>query len=114
VSKVFWQAKIWGILHDPVFKALHDNSGRGQSGLWQELAVMKDWVENGLDPAKWSDKAITHLKKADQITAASDRGAIGSLPISLDYASADDPTTGLYISRHGSIEGNSLRAIGVT
>jgi CRISPR-associated protein Cmr2 len=98
VSKVFWQAKIWGILHDPVFKALHDSSGRGQSGLWQELAVMRDWVERDLDPAKWSDKAITHLRKADQITAASDRGAIGSLPISLNYAGADDPTTGLYIS----------------
>jgi CRISPR-associated protein Cmr2 len=98
VSKVFWQAKIWGLLHDPVFKAFHDNSGRGQSGLWQEFAVMKDWVERDLDPAKWnSDKAITHLKKADQITAASDRGAIGSLSISVNYAGKDNPE-GLYIS----------------
>jgi CRISPR-associated protein Cmr2 len=52
VSKVYWQAKIWGLLHDPVFKALHDNSGRGQSGLWQELAVMEDWVERKLIPVE--------------------------------------------------------------
>jgi CRISPR-associated protein Cmr2 len=53
VSKVFWQAKIWGLLHDPVFKALHDYSGRSQSGFWKELTVMKDWVDNGLNPEKF-------------------------------------------------------------
>lgn len=98
MSKIFWQAKIWGLLHDPVFKALHDNSGRGNNSLWQELAVMKDWVDNGLNPEESGGKAMKQLKLADLITSASDRGAIGSLSVSLDYAGTDDRNFGLEIS----------------
>jgi CRISPR-associated protein Cmr2 len=97
VSKVFWQAKIWGLLHDPIFKALHSNSGRGENSLWQELAVMKDWVDNGLNPEESGGKAMKQMKLADLITSASDRGAIGSLSESIDYADTDNRHHGLDI-----------------
>jgi CRISPR-associated protein Cmr2 len=73
VSKVFWQAKICGLLHDPIF---HDNDG---SNLWQHLAIMADWVENGLDPAVSNSLGMKQLQLADLLTAASDRGAIRHL-----------------------------------
>jgi CRISPR-associated protein Cmr2 len=98
VSQVFWQAKIWGILHDPVFKALHFNSGRGKNAPWQELVVMKDWVDNGLNPEKSKGKVMDRLKLADLITSASDRGAIGNLWLSVNYASKEDRQYGLKIS----------------
>jgi CRISPR-associated protein Cmr2 len=98
VSQVFWQSKIWGLLHDPIFKALHDNSGRGKNSLWQELTLMKDWVDNGLNPEESGGKAMKQMKLADLITSASDRGAIGSLSVSIDYAGTDDRNYGLQVS----------------
>jgi CRISPR-associated protein Cmr2 len=98
VSQVFWQSKIWGLLHDPIFKALHDNSGRGKNSLWQELTLMKDWVDNGLNPEESRGKAMKQMKLADLITSASDRGAIGSLSVSIDYAGTDDRNYGLQVS----------------
>jgi CRISPR-associated protein Cmr2 len=98
VSKVFWQAKIWGLLHDPIFKALHGNNYRGKNSLWQELAVMQDWVANGLNPEESGGKAMKQMKLADLITSASDRGAIGSLSVSLDYAGKNDRNFGLNIA----------------
>jgi CRISPR-associated protein Cmr2 len=114
VSQVFWQAKIWGILHDPVLKALHSNSGRGKNAPWRELEVMKDWVDNNIAPEpdksriknsgnltpkkgkiKSGGKAMKQIKLADLITSASDRGAIGSLPVSIDYAGKDNRDNGL-------------------
>ncbi len=104
MSQVFWQAKIWGILHDPVFKALHFNSGRGKNAPWQELAVMKDWVDSGLNPEKSHGKAMERLKLADLITSASDRSAIGNLWLSVNYASKEDRQYGLTISHLLSAE----------
>jgi len=46
----FWQAKIWGLLHDRALKALHDNTGRGRNSFWRELDVMREWRENGWNP----------------------------------------------------------------
>jgi CRISPR-associated protein Cmr2 len=116
VSQVFWQAKIWGILHDPVLKALHSNSGRSKNAPWRELEVMRDWVDNNIAPEsdspkikspnnlvpkkakiKSGGKAMKQIKLADLITSASDRGAIGSLPISIDYAAKDSRDRGLDI-----------------
>ena len=98
MSKVFWQAKIWGLLHDPVFKALHDNSGRGRNSEWQQLAVMQDWVTNGLNPETAKAGAMKQMKLADFITSASDRSAIGNLSVSVDYAEAGNRELGLKIS----------------
>jgi CRISPR-associated protein Cmr2 len=79
VSEAYWQAKIWGILHDPALKALHNNRGRGDNSCWQELALMQSWCENGWNPEKSGGKLLEHLHLADFIASASDRAAIGSL-----------------------------------
>jgi CRISPR-associated protein Cmr2 len=97
-SKPFWQAKIWGLLHDPVFKALHNNTGRGGNSFWQELAVMQDWQEQGWNPETSSAKALERIHLADFIASASDRAAIGSLSTSVNYAPGSDRTQGLEIS----------------
>ena len=85
MTKAFWQAKIWGILHDPALKALQDNSGRGGNGFWKDLSVMADWVENKWDPEESAGTALKHIHNADYLASASDRAAIGSLTNSIDY-----------------------------
>jgi CRISPR-associated protein Cmr2 len=82
--QLYWQAKIWGLLHDPIFKALHDNDGRGGEGWWKSLPAMQEWAEL---PPEQQDKLIKYVKLADQISSASDRGAIGNLGINVDYNS---------------------------
>lgn len=81
MSNIFWQAKIWGILHDPALKALHTNYGRGEQSFWQELKVMEGWK----DPASSSGTLQMHVLNADYITSASDRAAVGSLSVNIDY-----------------------------
>jgi CRISPR-associated protein Cmr2 len=88
--QLYWQAKIWGLLHDPIFKALYDNNGRGGTGWWDKLPAMQEWVEL---PPDQRDKLVNYVKLADQISSASDRGAIGNLGINVDYN-----TNGLAIS----------------
>jgi CRISPR-associated protein Cmr2 len=85
VSRVFWQAKIWGILHDLTLKALHDNTGGSGNTFWQELSVMQDWVTNGWNPEVSSGKLFKQIKLADYIASASDRGAIGSITSNVNY-----------------------------
>ncbi len=80
--QLFWQAKIWGLLHDPIFKALYDNNGRAGTGWWKSLPAMQEWVEL---PAEQLKKLIKYVKLADQISSASDRGAIGNLETAVDY-----------------------------
>lgn len=68
MSQVFWQAKIWGLLHDSPLKPLiADKSGIGP---WECLAVMDGWEA----PTK-NDRLI----QADHIAAATDRAAFGAL-----------------------------------
>jgi CRISPR-associated protein Cmr2 len=50
VHQQFWQAKIWGLLHDPALKALHFNTGQDQNSYWRDLAVMQEWRDNNWDP----------------------------------------------------------------
>ncbi|QIZ69162.1 hypothetical protein [Oxynema aestuarii] len=40
----FWQAKIWGLLHDPALKALHDHTERGDEGFWHYLQIINDAI----------------------------------------------------------------------
>ena len=89
----YWQAKIWGLLHDPVFKALHSNSGRGDNSFWRDLEVMKLWGKH--NPEKSTKTILKQIKLADYITSASDRSAIGSLTQFVNY----DRETGLEL-RH--------------
>lgn len=70
---LFWQAKVWGLLHDPALKALHNNAGRGSNSFWQELAVMQDWKTNAWNPeADKQPGLLKHIHLADYITSASD------------------------------------------
>ena len=87
MSRVFWQAKIWGILHDPTLKALHNNTALSGNSFWQELSVMQDWVANGWNPEVASGKLFKQIKLADYIASASDRGAIGSITSNVNYNS---------------------------
>ncbi|KJH70760.1 type III-B CRISPR-associated protein Cas10/Cmr2 [Aliterella atlantica] len=98
MSDIYWQAKIWGLLHDPALKALHNNSGRGENSCWQELAVMKNWQENNWNPEDSQGIALKHILLADYITSASDRSAIGSLSASINYAPKKAPNKGLEIA----------------
>jgi CRISPR-associated protein Cmr2 len=86
VSNAYWQAKIWGLLHDPALKPLHDNkSGRGGNSFWERLGVMQEWIANGWNPEESGKKILKHIKLADYITSASDRAALGSLTNSINY-----------------------------
>ncbi len=84
MTQLFWQVKIWGLLHDPALKALH-TTGRGGNGPWRKLKVMQDWVDQGWDPESKSGKGWQHIHLADYIASASDRGAVGSLCIPINY-----------------------------
>ena len=97
MTQTFWQAKIWGLLHDPALKALQHNSGRGGNSFWRNLAVMKDWVEASWDPEQSGAKALQQIHLADLLASASDRGAIGSLSTSMNYGSSENPQKGLDI-----------------
>lgn len=67
-STAFWQAKIWGLLHDSPLKPLiTDKSGTGP---WADLAIMAGW-----QPPGKNDRLI----QADHIAAATDRAAFGAL-----------------------------------
>lgn len=85
MATAFWQAKIWGLLHDPALKALHNNTGRGGNSIWRQLEVMQDWGD--YDPEHSGGKAWKQIHLADLLASASDRGAIGSLSSSIDYGS---------------------------
>ena len=63
MSNAFWQAKIWGLLHDPMLKSLYEN--KASEGIWEEI-LQKLGNPN---PKKFARK----LKIADHIAAASDR-----------------------------------------
>lgn len=77
---LYWQSKIFALLHDPVFKPFYTD--KSQESLWRELDVMADWQELPTD-----GKLLTYIKNADYISAASDRGAIASIKIPVNYSS---------------------------
>jgi CRISPR-associated protein Cmr2 len=98
----FWQAKIWGLLHDPALKALHfnveDSTDCSLNTFWQDLAVMQEWRNNDWNPEKSTGTALKHIHLANYITSASDRAAIGSLSESINYAPASNQNFGLEIT----------------
>ena len=77
---LYWQSKIFALLHDPVFKPFHTD--KSQESLWRELDVMQDWQDIPED-----GKLLNYLKNADYISAASDRGAIATIKIPVNYSS---------------------------
>jgi CRISPR-associated protein Cmr2 len=85
--QLYWQSKIFALLHDPVFKPFHTD--KSKESLWRELAVMQDWKDIPED-----GKLLNYLRNADYISAASDRGAIGNINSYVNY----DEQQGLEIS----------------
>lgn len=63
MSNAFWQAKIWGLLHDPSLKSLYKD--KSEEGIWNEV-LQKLGNDN---PAILKKK----IQDADYIAAASDR-----------------------------------------
>ncbi|GCL38298.1 hypothetical protein SR1949_34120 [Sphaerospermopsis reniformis] len=94
----YWRAKIWGLLHDPILKALHNNSGRGKNSFYEQLEVMKPWVETGKTPDQSGGKVLKNILLADYIASASDRSVLGSVTASINYAPGKNPEKGLEIS----------------
>ncbi|MDB9454602.1 type III-B CRISPR-associated protein Cas10/Cmr2 [Dolichospermum circinale] len=94
----YWRAKIWGLLHDPVLKALHNNSGRGKNSFYKQLEVMKPWVETGKTPDQSGGKVLENILLADYIASASDRSALGSVTASINYAPGKNREKGLEIT----------------
>jgi len=86
MTEGYWQAKLWGLLHDPLLKSLHNNqSGRGNNSFWRNLPPMREWHENGWNPEESGKKIFEHIRLADLISSASDRAAIGSLTSAVNY-----------------------------
>jgi CRISPR-associated protein Cmr2 len=98
MSEEYWRAKIWGLLHDPVLKALHNNSRRGKNSFYKQLEVMKPWVETGKTPDQSGGKVLENILLADYIASASDRSAIGSVTASINYAPGKNREKGLEIT----------------
>jgi len=86
MSKPYWQAKIWGLLHDPALKALHGNSGRGGEGSWDKLECMASWVSPKKKDGDLSGTWLDHVGLSDLIASASDRGAVHYLGTSIGYS----------------------------
>ena len=63
MSKEFWQAKIWGLLHDPLLKSLYKK--KNAEGIWVEI-LHKLGNDNPIE-------LQTKICIADHIAAASDR-----------------------------------------
>ncbi len=86
--RMYWQAKIWALLHDPILKGLHDNTGRGGEGAWQSLDSMEGWVspkDSDKSGSPYCNKWLEHIALCDLVASASDRAAIGRVRINIDY-----------------------------
>jgi CRISPR-associated protein Cmr2 len=88
---LFWQAKIWALLHDPVLKSLHSNFA--DEGVWKIFKCMENW-RSPKDPASHSQTELnsTWLKYVglcDLLSSSSDRSSIGRLPALESYVKYD-------------------------
>jgi CRISPR-associated protein Cmr2 len=87
MTEVFWQAKIWGLLHDSPLKPLQrSKSGEGP---WDALKVMVGWQRPSGDD--W-------IKQADYIASASDRAAMGALKGNWSHVNYGDYGSGIQLS----------------
>ncbi|MBK4728549.1 type III-B CRISPR-associated protein Cas10/Cmr2 [Oxynema sp. CENA135] len=89
----FWQAKIWGLLHDPALKALHDHTGRGREGFWEIVPLMEGWQS----PKESGKTIFEHIGASDLIASASDRAILGNVPSNINYAPRNQQEKGLEI-----------------
>jgi CRISPR-associated protein Cmr2 len=89
VSEAYWQAKIWGLLHDPGLKALSHSQDLGREGQWYILQCMAGWKSpkpkcdfNSIDSVaaeSLNGTWLSYVGLCDLIASASDRSTIGRL-----------------------------------
>lgn len=84
MSSIYWQSKIWGLLHDPALKALSFGKDFGREGQWELLACMNGWKSpkaNGKTSGESNlqDKWLKYVGLCDLIASSSDRSTIGRL-----------------------------------
>jgi CRISPR-associated protein Cmr2 len=89
MTELYWQAKIWGLLHDPGLKALSHTQDLGREGQWHILQCMAGWKSpkpkcelQSTDPVKaesLNGEWLKHIGLCDLIASASDRSSIGRL-----------------------------------
>ena len=79
MTKAFWQAKLWGLLH--------------QSVNWQSLACMEGWTDPdnaSSHPTSTLDSEwLAHVSLCDSIAQASDRAALKNLPLTAFITTAE-------------------------
>ena len=84
MSRLFWQAKIWGLLHDPALKALRHSRDFSDEGPWQQLACMEGWVSPKAvtthKETQFNGEWLKHVGRCDLLASASDRSTIGRMP----------------------------------
>lgn len=85
MSLIYWQSKIWGLLHDPALKALA-RSGKdfAREGQWDLLACMDGWKSpkaNGKTSGESNLQGnwLKYVGLCDLIASSSDRSTIGRL-----------------------------------
>ncbi|MBW4532570.1 MAG: type III-B CRISPR-associated protein Cas10/Cmr2 [Pleurocapsa minor HA4230-MV1] len=89
MTRLYWQAKIWGLLHDPGLKALSHAQDLGREGQWHILQCMAGWRSSkskskheSVDPIQaksLNGTWLEHVGLCDLIASASDRSSIGRL-----------------------------------
>ncbi|WP_175561027.1 type III-B CRISPR-associated protein Cas10/Cmr2 [Hydrococcus rivularis] len=81
MSEAYWQAKIWGLLHDPGLKALSHSQDLGREGQWEILRCMQGWQspKDGSAVGSLNRTWLDHVGLCDLIASASDRSTIGRL-----------------------------------
>ncbi|MGF1539294.1 MAG: type III-B CRISPR-associated protein Cas10/Cmr2 [Pleurocapsa sp.] len=81
MTELYWQAKIWGLLHDPGLKALSQGKDFAREGQWEILNCMAGWHspkdKSALDSL--SRQWLDNVGLCDLIASASDRSTIGRL-----------------------------------
>lgn len=92
VAQVYWQGKIWALLHDPALKALHQDMSR--EGGWEKLGCMAGWkspkAPNTHSQTDLNGTWLKHIGLCDLIASASDRSTVGRLPAQHSNISYDD------------------------
>ncbi len=84
MSKIYWQAKIWGLLHDPALKSLSSGKGFAREGQWDLLKCMEGWKspkQKGPSRGEFQLQSewLKYVGLCDLISSASDRSTIGRL-----------------------------------
>ncbi|MEA5537030.1 type III-B CRISPR-associated protein Cas10/Cmr2 [Crocosphaera sp. XPORK-15E] len=84
MSHPYWQAKIWGLLHDPALKALYPSIQMNTEGQWDILACMEGWTSPKPKGKQFGDcplqvNWLKYVGLCDLISSASDRSTIGRL-----------------------------------